>query len=58
MTYRIELAEYLTEDWVKVAEVDQSMKELTIYLCIIKRMHPGSQVRACDSCTNEVALQV
>lgn len=58
MAYRIELAEYLTDDWVMVALVDKTMSDLRSYVCIIKRMHPGSQVRVFNVSTNEMVIQI
>lgn len=58
MTYRIELAEYQTDDWIIVALVDKTISDLKAYVCIIKRMHPGSRVRAFSVNTNEMVIQV
>lgn len=58
MHYRIEVAEYLSGEWLKIAVIEKSFDELESYLCVIKRMHPGSQVRALDAETSEVLIQV
>ena len=56
MTYRIELSEYRTDEWIKLKTVKQSMAELKIYLCIIKRLYPGSRVRAFDDDTKKMVM--
>lgn len=58
MTYRIELAEYPSDDWIIVALVEKTMSDLRNYVCIIKRMHPGSRVRVFNVNTNEMVIQV
>jgi len=58
VTYRIELAEYMTDDWVRVALVEKTLSDLETYVCIIKRMHPGCRVRVFNANTDEMVIQV
>lgn len=58
MNYKVELADYLSDKWVQIAVIDKSLHELLTYLCIVKRMHPGSQVRAQDPLTGEIVVKV
>lgn len=58
MNYRIELAEYQSDQWIPIAVVDKALQDLKTYLCIVKRMHPGSQVRALDMHTSQTVWLV
>lgn len=58
MTYRIEVAEFETREWSSVGWVDQTLEEIKIYVCIVKRLYPGCHVRALEVATGELVVEV
>lgn len=58
VAYRIEILEYGTNDWVCIGALEYSASDIKTYLCIVKRMHPGSKVRAFEVGSNEMLVIV
>lgn len=46
MRYRIEVSEFESVDWVLLGTIEKTERELDLYLCLIRRLYPGSRVRA------------
>lgn len=58
MTYRIEVSEFQTSTWVSVGLVEQTLEEVRMYICVVKRIYPGCHVRALDIIKNELIAVV
>lgn len=58
MIYRIEVAEFETRNWVNLGLVEQTVEQVQMYICIVKRMYPGSHVRAIDLKTSGTVVEV
>ncbi|MGV0998320.1 MAG: hypothetical protein ACOYBQ_03215 [Fluviibacter sp.] len=58
MTYRIEVAEFKTMAWVSVGLVDQTLDDVRMYLCIVKRLYPGCHVRALDLLSRQTVSEI
>ena len=54
MVYKIEVAEFLSAEWVSVGMIEKTETDLRMYVCIVKRIYPGCRVRALDSSTSEL----
>jgi hypothetical protein len=57
MIYRIEVAEFHTHNWVNLGLVEQTIEQLRMYLCVVRRMYPGSHVRAIDPATKATVAE-
>lgn len=58
MTYRIEVAEFQTRAWVAVGLVEQTLDEVKMYVCVVKRLYPGCHVRAMELISGEAVVEV
>lgn len=58
MTYRIEVAEFQTRSWVSVGMVEQTLDDVRMYVCVVKRLYPGCHVRALDLLTLHTVAEV
>lgn len=58
MTYRIEVAEFQTRCWVSVGMVEQTLDDVRMYVCVVKRLYPGCHVRALDLLTQHTVAEV
>lgn len=58
MIYRIEVAEFQTRNWVDIGELKQTIEHVRMYICVVKRMYPGSHVRALDLKTSDTVAEV
>ena len=58
MIFRIEVAEFETRNWVNLGLVEQTIEQVWMYICIVKRMYPGSHVRALDLNTRQAVAEV
>lgn len=58
MTYKIEVAEFATREWMSMGVVEQSLEELRMYICVVKRLYPGCHVRAVDMISSETVAEV
>jgi len=58
MTFRIEVAEFQTMNWVSVGMVEQSLDEVKLYVCVVKRLYPGCHVRALELLSLEAVVEV
>ena len=58
MTYRIEVAEFETRTWMSVGLVEQTLAQVRLYVCIVKRLYPGCHVRALETLTDETVAEV
>lgn len=58
MTYRIEVAEFETRTWVSVGLVEQTLNEVRMYVCVVKRLYPGCHVRALEMINSEIVVEV
>lgn len=58
VAFRIEILEYGTNEWVCIGALVNIASDLKTYLCIVKRMHPGSKVRAFEVGSNELLVIV
>lgn len=58
MIYRIEVAEFQTQNWVNIGLVEQTIEQVRMYLCIIRRVYPGAHVRAIDFETRDTVAEV
>lgn len=58
MIFRIEVAEFETRNWVNLGLVEQTIEQVRMYICIVKRMYPGSHVRALNLDTSDTAAEV
>lgn len=54
MSYRIEVADFNSNDWVSVGLVDKTDREVRLYVCVVKRLYPGCRVRAVRPETEEL----
>jgi len=58
MTYKIEVAEFKTRSWISVGLVEQSLEEVRMYVCVVKRLYPGCHVRALETLTSHTVAEV
>lgn len=58
MTYKIEVAEFQSRTWVSVGLVEQTLEEVRMYVCIVKRLYPGCHVRALEMVSSETVAEV
>lgn len=58
VAYRIEVAEFETRAWVAVGVVEQSLNEVKMYICVVKRLYPGCHVRALEFLSGETVAEV
>lgn len=58
MTYQIEVAEFNSLSWVSVGLVEQTLDEVRMYVCIVKRLYPGCHVRALEMLTSLTVAEV
>jgi len=58
MIYKIEVAEFQTRNWVNLGLVEQTLEQVQMYICIVRRMYPGSHVRALDLKTRNTVAEV
>lgn len=58
MIFRIEVAEFETRNWVNLGLVEQTIEQVRMYICIVKRMYPGSHVRALNLDTSDTVAEV
>jgi len=58
VAYRIEVAEFETRAWVAVGVVEQSLNEVKMYICVVKRLYPGCHVRALEFLSGEIVAEV
>ena len=58
MIYRIEVAEFETLNWVNLGLVEQTVEQVRMYISVVRRMYPGSHVRALDLETREIVAEV
>lgn len=58
MIFRIEVAEFETRNWVNLGLVEQTIEQVRMYICIVRRMYPGSHVRALDVETSAAVAEV
>ncbi|MEN9879622.1 MAG: hypothetical protein RIQ55_268 [Pseudomonadota bacterium] len=58
MTYRIEIAEFQTRAWVSVGLVEQTLDQVRMYVCVVKRLYPGCHVRALELRSSETVAEV
>ena len=58
MTYKIEVAEFETRTWVSVGLVEQTLDEVRMYVCVVKRLYPGCHVRALEMLSSEIVVEV
>lgn len=58
MTYKIEVAEFKTRTWVSVGLVEQTLDEVRMYVCVVKRLYPGCHVRALELMTHKMVAKV
>lgn len=58
MTYKIEVAEFETRTWVSVGLVEQTLDEVRMYVCVVKRLYPGCHVRALEMLSSETVVEV
>lgn len=58
MTFKIEVAEFQTMNWVSVGMVEQSFDEVKLYVCVVKRLYPGCHVRALEMVSQDAVIEV
>lgn len=58
MTYKIEVAEFETRSWISVGMVEQTLEEVRMYVCVVKRLYPGCHVRALEMLTSHTVAEV
>lgn len=58
VTYKIEVAEFETRDWVSLGLVEQTFDEVRMYVCVVKRLYPGCHVRALEMLSSETVVEV
>lgn len=58
VTYKIEVAEFETRDWVSLGLVEQTFDEVRMYVCVVKRLYPGCHVRALEMVSSETVVEV
>lgn len=58
MIYKIEVAEFQTHNWLNLGLVDKTIEQLKLYICIVRRMYPGSHVRAVDVKTHDTVAEI
>lgn len=58
MTYKIEVAEFQSRTWVSIGLVEQTLDEVRMYVCVVKRLYPGCHVRALEFLTSEMVVEV
>lgn len=58
MIYRIEVAEFETQNWVNLGLVEQTIEQVRMYVCVVRRMYPGSHVRAIDSESRKTVAEI
>lgn len=58
MTYKIEVAEFETRSWISVGMVEQTLEEVRMYVCVVKRLYPGCHVRALEVLSNLTVLEI